>query len=86
MSIVSKKVGVILAAAAGAAFLAMSGCATQASGAATPENLPSNCKVIASCKGMTSCKGRATCKGHTHSRCDGKQCEGKTVVVEHDHY
>lgn len=76
MSIVSKKVGVILAAAAGAAFLTMSGCATQASGAATPENLPHNCKVIASCKGMAHCKGKATCTGH-HHKCGKHTCEGK---------
>jgi hypothetical protein len=75
MSIASKKAGVVLAAATGAAFLAMSGCATQQSGAATPENLPSNCKVItkAACKGMASCKGVASCKAK--SGC-GNKCSG----------
>lgn len=74
MSIASKKVGVVLATAAGAAFLAMSGCATQQSGAATPENLPSNCRVISSCKGMANCKGHSGCKANNSCKngCSGK--------------
>ncbi len=58
----SSKVGAVLAAGVGVAFLTLTGCASQQSGAATPENLPHNCKVISSCKGISSCK-QNTCKG-----------------------
>lgn len=59
MSIASK----LIAAGVGTAFIAMAGCASQGSGAATPENLPKNCKVISSCKGVAQCKGMNSCKG-----------------------
>lgn len=55
MRIISK-VGAVLA--SGVA-VALAGCATQQSGAATPANLPNNCAVYAqpaSCKGMAHCK------------------------------
>lgn len=68
------KVGVILSAAVGVAFLGLTGCASQQSGAAIPANLPGNCKAIVSCKGMpackamvASCKAYGTCRGH-HKR------------------
>lgn len=70
MSTAVSKAGVIISAAVGVAFLALTGCASQQSGAATPANLPNNCKVVASCKGMSSCKARNSCKGR-HS-CSGK--------------
>lgn len=54
----------VIAAGVGVAFLALTGCGTQGSGAATPENLPHNCKVISSCKGVAQCKGNNTCKGN----------------------
>jgi hypothetical protein len=62
----SSKAGVVLASAVGVAFLALTGCASQQSGAATPANLPGNCKVISSCKGMSSCKAMNSCKNHKH--------------------
>lgn len=66
----NSKVGVVLASAVGVAFLAMTGCASQQSGAATPANLPHNCAVVtqASCKGMASCKGKASCSTKRHSK------------------
>lgn len=53
------KTGMILAATAAAAFLALSGCASQQSGAHGPyPHLAGKhaCKGMASCKGMHSCK------------------------------
>lgn len=70
MSTTVSKAGAILSAAVGVAFLALTGCATQQSGAATPANLPNNCKVMTSCKGMSSCKSVNSCKGK-HG-CSGK--------------
>lgn len=60
------KVGVLLAAAVGSAFLTVGGCASQGSGAATPANLPNNCAVVAqnACKGTASCKGKVSCHHH----------------------
>ncbi len=53
------KAGVMLASAVGVAF-ALTGCASQQSGAATPQNLPNNCAAYAqpapSCKGYNKCK------------------------------
>jgi hypothetical protein len=53
------KAGIILASAVGVAF-ALTGCASQQSGAATPQNLPNNCGVYAQpaqqCKGYSKCK------------------------------
>jgi hypothetical protein len=52
-----------LAVSAGAAFLALTGCASQQSGQAVPQNLPNNCTAYAQapapvCKGYNACKGR----------------------------
>lgn len=73
----SSKVGVVLASAVGVAFLAMTGCASQQSGAATPANLPNNCKVVTqnTCKNMASCKGKATCN---HHKCHAKHTDTAT--------
>lgn len=71
---ISSKVGAVLATGVGVAFLALTGCASQQSGAATPENLPSNCRVISKCKGMSSCKGTHTCKANS--------CKGKVGTEE----
>ncbi|HVV67654.1 MAG TPA: hypothetical protein VHE99_01255 [Gammaproteobacteria bacterium] len=53
------KAGVVLASAVGVAF-ALTGCASQQSGAATPQNLPNNCASYAQpaqvCKGYSKCK------------------------------
>ncbi len=64
------KVGVVLAAAVGVTFLAMTGCASQQSGAATPANLPNNCDVVtkSACKQMATCKQRASCSHKRHAR------------------
>ncbi len=85
MFTVDKKVGAFLAATAGVAFIALtSGCASQQSGAATPANLPHNCKEIAQnvCKGMASCKERNTCR-YQHS-CKGNSCRGKHSCRQSD--
>jgi len=66
---ISSKVGAVLATGVGVAFLTLAGCANQQSGAATPENLPHNCKVISSCKGVAQCKSNS-CRGHNNS-CKG---------------
>jgi hypothetical protein len=63
MSIISK----VIASGVGVAFLALTGCASQGSGAATPANLPSNCKVISSCKGVAQCKAAHSCKHKKYS-------------------
>ncbi|MDF3055438.1 MAG: hypothetical protein K0Q74_1345 [Gammaproteobacteria bacterium] len=76
-SVVSKKAGTVLAIAAGAAFVVMSGCATQGSGEATAANMATgkNCKVIESCSTPNTWKGKAACntkaKKTTHA-CGGK--------------
>lgn len=53
------KAGVVIASAVGVAF-ALTGCASQQSGAATPQNLPNNCGSYAQpaqvCKGYSKCK------------------------------
>jgi hypothetical protein len=60
----------VLAAAVGTAFLAMVGCASQGSGAASPANLPNNCQVVAqnACKGKASCKGAASPAKKHHAK------------------
>lgn len=69
------KVGVVLAAAAGAAFLALAGCASQGGTAAqTPETVPNSCSMPA----QNSCKSTAKCKGmvvHKHHRAANKAAE-----------
>ncbi len=64
----SSKLGIAIAAGVGAALLG--GCASQQSGAATPQNLPNNCAVYAqpapaSCKGLSSCKAQVV-RHHKH--------------------
>lgn len=70
------KIGIVLASTVGIAMLAVTGCATQQSGAATPANLPNNCKVVTSnsCKGMSACKQAVhSCKAkHRHHQEDVK--------------
>jgi len=65
------KVGILIAAAVGAAFLTVGGCASQGSGAATPANLPNNCQSVETnaCKNKAGCKNKASCshaKKHHH--------------------
>jgi hypothetical protein len=59
------KAGVVLASAVGVAF-ALTGCASQQSGAATPENLPHNCGVYA--QPAPQCKGYSKCKSVVHRK------------------
>ncbi|MFT3741712.1 MAG: hypothetical protein QM752_03435 [Gammaproteobacteria bacterium] len=59
MSMISKA-GVVLASGVAVAFSALTGCASQQSGAATPANLPNNCAVYA--QPAPTCKGQAHCK------------------------
>lgn len=64
------KAGVTIAAGVGAALLTLGGCASQQSGAATPQNLPNNCAVYAqpapaSCKGLSTCKAQVV-RHHHH--------------------
>lgn len=66
-----------LAIAAGAAF-ALTGCASQQSGQATPQNLPNNCTAYAQAP-APQCKGYARCKGH-HA-CKANRCKTATVVT-----
>lgn len=61
MSITAKA----LAIAAGATVIALTGCASQQSGQATPQNLPNNCAAYAQAP-APSCKGYSQCKGHHH--------------------
>lgn len=54
----SKSSNTVLAAAVGAAFLTMVGCASQGSPAGTPAPTPNSCSipaVQASCKNMANC-------------------------------
>jgi hypothetical protein len=60
------KAGIVLASAVGVAF-AVTGCASQQSGAATPQNLPNNCAAYA--QPAPVCKGQAHCKTvHRHKK------------------
>jgi hypothetical protein len=73
----------ILAAAVGAAFLTMAGCASQGSGTATPENLPNNCAVVAaqnSCKNVATCKKSSSTSTH-HSKKHHKTAAEKTTTT-----
>jgi hypothetical protein len=60
MKIVSKA-GVVLASAVGVAF-AVTGCASQQSGAATPANLATGNNCTAYAQPAPVCKGFSTCK------------------------
>lgn len=80
----------ILAAAVGAAFLTMAGCASQGSGAATPENLPNNCAAVAaqnSCKNVASCK-KSSCtsrhRANKHHRTAAEKTTTTTVETSTD--
>ena len=76
----------ILAAAVGAAFLTMAGCASQGSGAATPANLPNNCAVVAaenSCKNNVTCK-KSSCHGKKHHRTAAEKTTTTTVETSTD--
>lgn len=63
----SSKVGVVLAAAVGTAFLTMAGCASQGSGAATPATVPNSCGNVVTqnaCKNKAGCKNQASPSHH----------------------
>lgn len=68
-----------LAIAAGAAF-ALTGCASQQSGQATPQNLPNNCTAFAQAPAPT-CKGYAHCKTMHHCKANHCKAAAATVVT-----
>lgn len=78
------KVGVVLAATVGTAFLALAGCASQGSGAATPENLPNSaCAGVAaqnSCKNQAACKAKASHGKKHHSKVKAAATETTTAT------
>ena len=70
------KAGIVIASAVGVAF-ALTGCASQQSGAATPQNLPGNCATYA--QPAQTCKGYSKCKS-VHRR-HGKVVTTTTTTV-----
>lgn len=74
----NSKVGVVVAAAVGTAFLALAGCASQGS-AASPVNVPNSCQTVT----QNTCKGQASCKGYTsHKHKKMKKHSAPKTTVE----